>query len=56
MRYRAIFEAAGAVVPPDDDLAHLPHAQLLLPFASAFGPAAAVEPTYLRAPDAKAAA
>ena len=32
--------------------AHSPHAQLLVGHAGAFGPAAAVEPTYLRQPDA----
>jgi tRNA threonylcarbamoyladenosine biosynthesis protein TsaB len=56
VRYRAVFAAAGAEIPPDDDPSHLPHAQLLLPFASAFGPAGLVEPTYLRAPDAVASA
>jgi hypothetical protein len=52
VRYRAIFEAAGAEVPPDADPVHLPHAHLLVAHAAAFGPAGDVEPTYLRQPDA----
>ena len=53
VRYRELFEAAGAEVPPDDDPAHLPSAALLVARAGAFGPADAIEPLYLRAPDAK---
>lgn len=49
--YRDILEAAGGVVPPDDDPRHVPwarhHARLAV-----FGGADAVEPIYLRAPDA----
>ena len=30
VRYRAIFEAAGAEIPPDGDPAHSPHAHLLV--------------------------
>jgi tRNA threonylcarbamoyladenosine biosynthesis protein TsaB len=52
VRYRAVFEAGGAEVPPDDDPAHLPAAHLLAAHAGAFGPAEGVEPLYLRAPDA----
>jgi tRNA threonylcarbamoyladenosine biosynthesis protein TsaB len=52
VRYRAVFEAAGAEIPPDDDPAHSPHAHLLVPHAELFGSAEAVEPTYLRHPDA----
>jgi tRNA threonylcarbamoyl adenosine modification protein YeaZ len=52
VRYRDLFEAAGADVPPDDDLAHLPSARLLVAHASSFGPAEAIEPLYVRAPDA----
>jgi tRNA threonylcarbamoyladenosine biosynthesis protein TsaB len=52
VRYRAVFEAAGAEVPPDDDPAHSPHAHLLVGHAEQFGPAQDVEPTYLRLPDA----
>jgi tRNA threonylcarbamoyladenosine biosynthesis protein TsaB len=52
VRYRALFEAAGAEIPPDDDPAHLPAARLLAAHATAFGPAEALEPLYVRAPDA----
>lgn len=52
VRYRDLFEAAGADVPPDDDPAHLPRAHLLVAHAPSFGPAGNVEPTYLRQPDA----
>ena len=51
-RYRALFEAAGAEIPPDDDPAHLPAARLLAAHATAFGAAEALEPLYVRAPDA----
>ncbi len=53
VRYRAVFEAAGAEVPPDDDPAHRPSAHRLVGQAKAFGRAEAVEPLYLRAPDAR---
>ena len=52
VRYRGVFEAAGAEIPPDDDPAHTPHAHLLVSHAAQFGPAQDVEPTYLRQPDA----
>jgi tRNA threonylcarbamoyladenosine biosynthesis protein TsaB len=52
VRYRSVFEAAGAEIPPDDDPAHSPHAQLLVPHAAQFGAAQDVEPLYLRLPDA----
>jgi tRNA threonylcarbamoyladenosine biosynthesis protein TsaB len=52
VRYRALFEAAGAEIPPDDAPAHLPAARLLVAQASSFGPAELVEPLYVRAPDA----
>jgi tRNA threonylcarbamoyl adenosine modification protein YeaZ len=51
--YRELFEARGATIPPDDDPTHLPDALLLVERAGAFGPAAAVEPLYVRDPDAK---
>ena len=53
VRYRDVFEAAGANIPPDGDPAHLPASHLLVPFAEEFGPAEEVEPIYLRTPDAK---
>ena len=52
-RYREVFERGGAIVPPDGDPSHLPAARLLVAHASAFGAADAIEPLYLRAPDAK---
>jgi len=52
LRYRELFEAAGAEIPPDEDPAHLPAARLLLAHATAFGPAEALVPLYVRAPDA----
>jgi tRNA threonylcarbamoyladenosine biosynthesis protein TsaB len=52
VRYRDVFEAAGAEVPADGDPDHVPHAHLLVAHAVGFGPADAVEPVYLRAPDA----
>jgi tRNA threonylcarbamoyladenosine biosynthesis protein TsaB len=56
VRYRAIFEDAGATVPPDDDPVHLPDPQLLVDRAGAFGDAELVEPLYVREPDARPAA
>jgi tRNA threonylcarbamoyladenosine biosynthesis protein TsaB len=53
VRYRAVFESAGAVVPPDDDSPHRPSAHTLVEHAADFGAAEAVEPVYLRAPDAR---
>jgi tRNA threonylcarbamoyladenosine biosynthesis protein TsaB len=52
IRYRAVLEAAGAVVPPDGDERHLPRARFHAALARDFGPAASVEPIYLRVPDA----
>jgi tRNA threonylcarbamoyl adenosine modification protein YeaZ len=53
VRYRSVFEAAGATVPPDDDAAHLPDPRLLIRCAGTFGRAALVEPLYVREPDAR---
>jgi tRNA threonylcarbamoyladenosine biosynthesis protein TsaB len=53
VRYRELFEAAGAEIPADDDPAHRPSAGLLVEHAAAFGSAEAIEPLYLRAPDAQ---
>jgi tRNA threonylcarbamoyl adenosine modification protein YeaZ len=55
VRYRAVFESAGATVPPDADPAHQPAARLLVGHVTAFGPVEHVDPLYLRAPDAKPA-
>ncbi len=53
IRYRDLFEAAGAEIPPDGDPAHLPSAFRLVRQAGAFGEADAIQPVYLRDPDAK---
>lgn len=53
IRYRDLFEAAGAEIPPDGDPAHLPAASRLVAHATAYAPADELEPVYLRAPDAK---
>ena len=55
VRYRTLFEAAGAEVPPDDDDVHVPRARFHAQLAETFGPAEAVEPMYVRLPDAKKA-
>ena len=52
VRYRATLEAAGAVVPPDEDERHVPRARFHAALASVFGPAELVEPIYVRVPDA----
>jgi tRNA threonylcarbamoyl adenosine modification protein YeaZ len=53
VRYREVFEAAGADVPADDDPAHVPDPLLLLECAGPFGDAGLVEPLYVREPDAR---
>jgi tRNA threonylcarbamoyladenosine biosynthesis protein TsaB len=55
VRYRSTFERMGAVVPPDDDRRHLPHARLHAALATDFGPVERIEPLYVRVPDAEAA-
>jgi tRNA threonylcarbamoyladenosine biosynthesis protein TsaB len=52
VRYRDVFEAAGASVPPDADERHLPRARFHAQLARNFTVAENVEPLYLRAPDA----
>jgi tRNA threonylcarbamoyladenosine biosynthesis protein TsaB len=52
VRYRAVFEASGGEVPPDEDERHLPRARFHAALARDFGPAERVEPLYLRVPDA----
>jgi len=49
VRYRALLEAAGGVVPPDDDARHAPGALALAGLARG----AAAEPVYVRRPDAE---
>ncbi len=55
LRYRTQLEEAGAEIPPDDDPRHLPRARFHAVLARDFGPADAVEPLYLRVPDAEKA-
>ena len=55
VRYRATLESLGAVVPPDGDDVHLPHARLHAALAADFGPVEEIEPVYVRLPDAEAA-
>jgi tRNA threonylcarbamoyladenosine biosynthesis protein TsaB len=55
VRYRAVLEAAGAEVPPRESELHVPRAHLHAALARDFGPAEAVEPIYLRVPDAEKA-
>jgi tRNA threonylcarbamoyladenosine biosynthesis protein TsaB len=52
VRYRSVLEAAGGEVPPDQDERHIPRARFHAQLAHDFGPAEAVEPMYLRVPDA----
>jgi tRNA threonylcarbamoyladenosine biosynthesis protein TsaB len=54
VRYRATFERMGGVVPPDDDERHVPHARLHAALAAEYGPVDAIEPVYVRIPDAEA--
>ena len=51
-RYRDLLVARGAEVPPADSVLHVPRAALHASLATAFGPAEAVEPVYVREPDA----
>ncbi|MDX6512884.1 MAG: tRNA threonylcarbamoyladenosine biosynthesis protein TsaB [Gaiellaceae bacterium] len=55
VRYRELLEQAGAIVPADDDERHVPRARFHAALAHDFGPADAVEPLYLRFPDAEQA-
>jgi tRNA threonylcarbamoyladenosine biosynthesis protein TsaB len=55
VRYRELFEAAGAEVPADEDERHLPRASFHAKLAGPFGPAELVEPIYVRAPNIQGA-
>jgi len=55
LRYREVFEAAGAVVASEPDM-HRPSPHLLVRHAGPFGPVEDVDPLYLRQPDAKPSA
>lgn len=52
VRYRALFEQRGAVVPADGDERHRPRARFHVQLAGALGPVEEIEPLYLRVPDA----
>lgn len=54
VRYRETLERMGAVVPPDSDDVHVPHARLHAALAHRYGPVHAIEPIYARVPDAEA--
>ena len=53
VRYRAVLEAKGAEVPPDRDERHLPRARFHAALAGELGPVEALQPLYLRSPDAE---
>ena len=55
VRYRATLERMGAIVPPDDDELHVPHARLHASIAGDLGPVEEIEPVYVRLPDAEVA-
>jgi tRNA threonylcarbamoyladenosine biosynthesis protein TsaB len=52
-RYREVLEGRGAEVPPEDDERHLPRARFHAGLARDFGPVDAIEPLYVRVPDAE---
>jgi tRNA threonylcarbamoyl adenosine modification protein YeaZ len=54
VRYRETLERMGAFVPLEGDL-HVPHARLHAALAHEYGPVQAIEPIYVRVPDAEAA-
>lgn len=56
LRYRDVLERAGAHVPPDASELHLPRARFHALLARDFGHADAVDPIYIRVPDAEKAA
>ncbi len=53
VRFRATLERRGAVVPPDDDARHVPHARLHASLAGEYADVERIEPIYVRAPDAE---
>jgi tRNA threonylcarbamoyl adenosine modification protein YeaZ len=53
IRYRATLERLGAVVPPDDDDRHVPHARLHAALTVELGAVDGIEPLYVRVPDAE---
>ena len=55
LRYRELLESRGADVPPRESELHLPRARFHVQLARDFGAPEAVEPIYLRLPDAEQA-
>jgi tRNA threonylcarbamoyladenosine biosynthesis protein TsaB len=55
VRYRDVLERARGEVAPDGSAVHIPWARHHAALAADFGPADAVEPIYLRLPDAERA-
>ena len=55
VRYRDLLEPAGATIPPDDDVRHIPWARHHAALAGDFGAAEDARPLYLRVPDAERA-
>jgi tRNA threonylcarbamoyladenosine biosynthesis protein TsaB len=53
VRYREVLEAKGAEIPPDDDERHVPRARFHARLVHDLTDVEAIEPLYLRAPDAK---
>jgi tRNA A37 threonylcarbamoyladenosine modification protein TsaB len=53
LRYRALLEERGGVVPPDDDERHVPRARFHAALAGEPGSVDELEPLYLRVPDAE---
>jgi tRNA threonylcarbamoyladenosine biosynthesis protein TsaB len=53
LRYREVLEALGAEVPPRESELHLPRARFHVQLATEFVEPDAVEPLYLRLPDAE---
>jgi tRNA threonylcarbamoyladenosine biosynthesis protein TsaB len=53
LRYRELLERAGAIVPPRESELHLPRARFHVQLARDFSAPDAVEPLYLRLPDAE---
>ncbi|HEX6489926.1 MAG TPA: tRNA (adenosine(37)-N6)-threonylcarbamoyltransferase complex dimerization subunit type 1 TsaB [Gaiellaceae bacterium] len=53
VRYRSALEQLGAAIPPRESELHLPRARFHAALAREFGSPEAVEPLYLRVPDAE---
>ena len=56
VRYRGLLEEKGAIVPPDDDERHVPHARYHAQLAGELAAVDLIEPLYLRVPDAEKSA